>query len=382
MKLAFELCELVSEIYGPGAVALHRPVFSELETEYLADCIRSNFVSSVGQYVSDFEDIFAEYCQSEKAIACVNGTTALHAALVVNGVQSGSEVLTQAVSFVATANSIAYCGAEPIFIDVDLDTLGMSPNALRSWLDKYAEIGPTGVINKRSRKEISACVPMHTFGIPCRVQEILQICNEYNIPLIEDAAESLGSRTDGKHVGNFGTTGVFSFNGNKIITTGGGGMIVTSETEIALRLKHLTTTAKKSHPYEYYHDEIGFNYRLPNLNAAVGVAQMMVLDKILERKKDVAARYYKFFDERDVNLIRPSTGSISNNWLNAIVLNCRKERDEFLKITNDAGVMTRPIWALLSELPMYRSCQNDGLMNSKWLSDRVVNIPSSVPRLD
>lgn len=381
MKLAFEVCKLIENIYGPGKVALHRPVFSDLETLYLAECIKSNFVSSVGKYVSDFENMFAEYCNSERAVACVNGTAALHSALVVNNVQAGSQVLSQALTFVATANAITYCGAEPIFIDVDLDTLGMSPSALRAWLDEYTEIGPDGAINKRSGKQISACVPMHTFGIPCRVKEILEICEEYGIPLIEDAAESLGSRIDGKHVGNFGVAGVFSFNGNKVITTGGGGMIVTNVTEIADRLKHLTTTAKQPHAYEYYHDEIGFNYRLPNLNAAVGVAQMKSLDRILDCKREVAAIYDHFFNDRDVRFIQPCEGTIANNWLNAIVLDNKFQRDEFLRITNSMGIMTRPIWNLLSELPMYQSCENDGLQNSKWLVDRVVNLPSSVPEL-
>ena len=373
--------EKVREVYGAGEIQLHRPVFSGNELLYLSECITSNFVSSVGSRVNEFEETVSNFVGSKKAIACVNGTSALHVALHSIGVKCETQVLTQALTFVATANAISYCGAEPVFIDVDSDTLGMSPEALRVWLQANTSIKNKKLINKNSGKEILACLPMHTFGFPCRIKEISEICYEYGIQLIEDAAESLGSYFNSKHTGTFGRAGIFSFNGNKIITTGGGGLVVTDDEELAVQIKHLTTTAKKPHAYDYFHDEVGFNYRMPNINAAIGVAQIEKLPDILKEKADVAKIYSKFFEQVSINFIRPLNKANANNWLNAIILNDQKERDSFLQVTNNNGILTRPIWNLLSELPMYKKCENDGLSNSRWLVERVVNIPSSVPNL-
>lgn len=376
-----EFCDFTQKIYGHRNVPLHRPIFSNAEKINLVSCIDSNFVSSVGKYVDEFENLFADRLKVTKAIAAVNGTSALHVALHAIGVKPDSEVLTQALTFVATANAIKYCGATPVFIDVDIDTLGMSPKSLELWLMKNTIRKNGTLINKNSNKTITACVPMHTFGFPCRIEEIAKICANYGIPLVEDAAESLGSYVGAQHTGTFGAVSAFSFNGNKIITTGGGGMIVTSDDQLGHQIKYLTTTAKKLHPYEYFHTELGFNYRMPNLNAALGVAQMEILEDILIKKKEVANLYKDYFSGSSIKFFEAIEGATANNWLNAIVLDNREGRDEFLIKTNENGVMTRPIWSLLSDLPMYQKCQNDGLKNSRWLAERVVNIPSSVPSI-
>ena len=377
-----EFCDFVRKIYGDDFIALHRPVFTEIEKRNLTECIDSNFVSSVGKFVDDFEDEFVKRLKVRKAVATVNGTSALHAALFAIGVCHNTEVITQALTFVATGNAIKYCGADPVFVDVDLDTLGMSPVSLKKWLESHTRIENGVPINKKTGKIVKACLPMHTFGLPCRISEISAICDEYRISLIEDAAESLGSYVGKQHTGTFGLAGTFSFNGNKLITTGGGGMIVTNDENLGFRLKHLTTTAKQSHPYEYFHTELGFNYRMPNVNAALGVAQITHFDEIISKKKQVALKYREFFKHTGIKFIEPIAGATSNHWLNAIVLNDNRERDNFLRITNERGIMTRPIWKLLNELPIYVSCEHDGLQNSKWLAERVVNIPSSVQRLD
>ena len=372
------VCE-ARKIFGDDFVPLHRPVFVGREKDYLAECIDSNFVSSVGQRVIDFEEQIATLVGTRHGVATVNGTASLHVALRLVGVQQNDEVLTQAVTFIATCNAISYCDAHPVFVDVDRDTMGMSPVALRRFLDEHAEVCGDACWNKQTGRRISACVPMHTFGIPCRIHEIHEICQEWRIPLVEDTAEALGSYAQGRHVGTFGAVGTFSFNGNKIITTGGGGMIVTDDEAIAHRAKYLTTTAKVPHPYEYVHDETGYNYRLPNLNAALGYAQIEKLEWMLAQKREVTRRYREFFDATGVEMIKPLGGDVANNWLNAIVLNSRVERDEFLEYTNSHGVMTRPVWRLMSDLPMFKDAQTDGLEQSKWLEERVVNIPSSVP---
>lgn len=370
---------LVRSLYGEGVIPLHRPVFIGREREYVVDTIDSNFVSSVGQRVTDFENSVLDFVGSKYAIATVNGTSALHTALLVSGVSQGDEVLSQALTFVATANAINYAGAKPIFIDVDNDTLGMSPEALRIWLANNA-VSRSGVtLNKRTGAKISACVPMHTFGNPVRINEICAVCNNYGISVIEDAAEGLGSFIDNKHVGTYGKLGVISFNGNKIITTGGGGVILTDDELCAQRAKHITTTAKVSHPWNFFHDMIGYNYRMPNLNAALGCAQMEYLDKILYHKKEVALQYKNFCEERSIEFVSSTLNAVPNNWLNAVVLENKGQRDYFLSLTNEHGIMTRPIWTLMNTLPEFKKCQTDDLLNSKWLADRVINIPSSVP---
>ena len=370
---------LAKEIFGGEFIPLHRPVFEGNERKYLVDCIDSNFVSSVGEKVTEFEQKVAEFTGSKYAIATVNGTAALHIAIELAGVKPGDEVISQALTFIATCNAISYAGAKPLFVDVDVDTMGLSPEALKRFLGKNAEKRATGTFNKTSGKRISACVPMHTFGLPCRIAEIAQICADWDIALIEDAAESLGSYAGGRHTGTFASMATLSFNGNKVITTGGGGMIITDDAELAKRAKYITTTAKVPHPYEFVHDEIGYNYRMPNLNAALGCAQMERLDEFLTIKGQLASQWDAFFDQNDVRFVRAIDGSKANHWLNAIVLDSKDDRDKFLKVTNDNGVMTRPIWTLMSKLPMFKDCQSDGLENSLWLEDRVVNIPSSVP---
>ena len=366
-------------LFGDGFIPLHRPVFEGNERQYLVDCIDSNFVSSVGAKVTEFEEIVAKYTGSKHAIATVNGTAALHVAIELAGVKPGDEVISQAVTFIATCNAISYCGAKPIFIDVDLDTMGLSPIALKYFLVNNAEKRAGGTFNKSSGNRISACVPMHTFGFPCRISEISKICNDWNIALVEDAAESLGSYVGKKYTGTFASMATLSFNGNKVITTGGGGMIITDDSDLATRAKHITTTAKVSHPYEFFHDEISYNYRMPNLNAALGCAQMERLDEFMSIKKQLAEKWSTFFNKKRINFVKAIDGNIANHWLNTIIFDSRLDRDEFLQITNDNNVMTRPIWTLMSKLPMFKDCQTDGLENSLWLEDRVVNIPSSVP---
>ena len=373
------LIDLVRAVYGEGDIPLHRPVFAGNEKQYLADCIDSNFVSSVGAKVTEFEQQCAKFTGMKYAVATVNGTAALHVALLLAGVQRGDEVITQALSFIATCNALSYAGAMPVFVDVDEDTLGMSAVALSEFLRGNAVHKDGQCFNKVTGKRIAACVPMHTFGFPCRISEIATICAEWNIALLEDAAESLGSYVADAHTGTFGQLATLSFNGNKLVTTGGGGMILTNDESTAKRAKHITTTAKIPHPYEFVHDDIGYNYRLPNLNAALGCAQMEQLSGFLDAKRGVAERYENFFRDHGVTFIKARAGTTANQWLNAIVLDSVAARDEFLTTTNKAGVMTRPIWRLMSHLEMYKGCQNDGLKVSQWLEQRVVNVPSSVP---
>lgn len=358
-------------------IPLHEPKFVGNEKAYVIDCIDSTFVSSVGKYVDRFEQMVAEYTGARYAVATVNGTAALHIALKLAGVGQGDEVVTQSLSFVATCNAISYCGARPVFVDVDRETMGMSPDSLRAFLSINTIRTSSGCVNKTTGRQISAVVPMHTFGHPCRIDEIALVCTEFGIALIEDTAESLGSYYRGKHTGRFSQLAAFSFNGNKTITTGGGGMIITDDEVLAKRAKHITTTAKKPHPYEFIHDEIGYNYRLPNINAALGCAQMENLPRLLESKRETAAAYAEFFTSSGFHFVQEPVSAKSNYWLNALVLADRPARDEFLKVLNGAGVMSRPIWRLMNELEMFKDCQSGDLSNAKWLEDRVVNIPSS-----
>ena len=374
-----ETVALAKTIFGHEFIPLHRPVFEGNERQYLLDCIDSNFVSSVGVKVTEFEEKVAEFTGSKYAIATVNGTAALHAAILLSGVKPGDEVISQALTFIATCNAISYSGADPVFVDVDVDTMGMSPEALKRFLEVNAEKKDGKCYNKSSGRRIAACIPMHTFGLPCRIAEIGDICVDWNIALIEDAAESLGSYVGDMHTGKFSSMATLSFNGNKVITTGGGGMIITDDPILAQKAKHITTTAKIPHPFEFVHDEIGYNYRMPNLNAALGCAQMERLNEFLAIKKQIANRWGEFFDQNDVKFVRPIDGNKANYWLNALVLDSKEDRDKFLEFTNKNGVMTRPIWTLMSKLSMFKDCQTDGLKNSLWLEDRVVNIPSSVP---
>ena len=368
----------VHKLFGDGYIPLHRPIFNGNEKEYLCDCIDSNFVSSVGSKVVEFENKIADFVGVKHAIATVNGTAALHVALKLSGVEPGDEVITQALTFVATCNALSYLGAHPVFIDVSLHDLGLSSVALEKFLISNVIIKDGQAWNKKTGRRISACVPMHTFGIPCQIDKITEICEEWKIPLIEDAAESLGSFLNDRHTGSYGMFGTLSFNGNKIITTGGGGMILTNNEDLARRAKHITTTAKIPHPYEFEHDEVGYNYRMPNLNAALGCAQIEKINWMLDVKQEIAKSYRELFEASGINIAIEPKNARSNNWLNAIILKDKCERDLFLRITNENNVMTRPIWRLMSDLQMFKNFQHDGLQNSRWLEERVVNIPSSV----
>ena len=359
-------------------IPLHEPKFIGNEKKYLNECIDSTFVSSVGKFVDEFEEKIASYTGAKYAIATSNGTSALHISLIIANVEQDDEVLTQPLTFVATCNAISYCGAKPLFIDVDRDTMGLSPIALKEFLENNTTVKNQQCINNKTGKVIKACVPMHTFGHPCKIDEIKDICDQYHIVLIEDAAESLGSFYKNRHTGTFGKMGVMSFNGNKIITAGGGGCIVTDDEDLAKKAKHLTTTAKVPHKWEYAHDMVGYNYRMPNLNAALLVAQLENLDNFIDKKRKLADMYEEFFKSIDCKFIKEPAESSSNYWLNAIILNDKQQRDIFLNESNIQGVMTRPIWTLMNKLSMFKDAQCGDLTNSKWLEDRIVNIPSSV----
>jgi len=358
-------------------IHLHEPVFLGNEQKYVNECITSTFVSSVGKFVDQFEENIAEYTGAKYAVAAVNGTAALHIALILAGTESNEEVLTQPLTFIATANAIKYTGAEPVFVDVDKDTLGLSPEKLESFLKNYTYQKEGYARNRNTDKIIRACVPMHTYGHPCRIDEIMDICRRYNITVIEDAAESLGSFYKERHTGTFGDMGILSFNGNKTITTGGGGMIITDNEELAKLAKHLTTQAKVPHRWEYVHDRIGYNYRLTNIAAALGVAQLENLEEVVENKRELARKYEKFFGNFDIDFFTEPENSRSNYWLNVILLNDRKGRDEFLQYTNDHGVMTRPAWKLMNKLDMFKDAQTGNIENAEWTEKRLVNIPSS-----
>ncbi len=377
-----EIIEFIRQLYQKpeGFIPLHAPLFNGNEKKYLAECIDTTFVSSVGKFVDIFEIKMAKYTAAKKAVVCVNGTNALHLALKIVGVERETEVITQPLTFIATANAIAYCEAHPVFLDVDLDTLGLSPKALLSFLENqtYFNKSTNQQINKSTNLAISACVPMHTFGHPCRIDEIIEICKNYHIPVVEDAAESLGSFYKGKHTGTFGNVGILSFNGNKILTTGGGGMLLFNDEELAKKAKHLTTQAKVPHAWEFVHDEIAYNYRMPNLNAALGVAQLEQLPIFLESKREIAKQYKIFFQKTEFQFISEPPNSSSNYWLNAILCKSKEERDTLLTSTNKNGVMTRPAWQLMNKLSMFKNRQTDELINANYITDRLVNLPSSV----
>ena len=374
-----QITDFVHELYATGGfVPLSVPLFAGNEKKYLEECIDSTFVSSVGPFVDRFEKEIAAYTGAARAVVCVSGTNALHMSLLLSGVERDDEVLTQALTFIATCNAISYIGAHPVFLDVDRETLGLSPSSVRAWLENNAQLREDGCYNRRTGRRVKACVPMHTFGHPVRIKELTAICKEWKIQLVEDAAESIGSLYEGQHTGTFAPIGALSFNGNKTITTGGGGMLLFQDAAVGEHAKHLTTQAKIPHRWEFRHDEVGYNYRMPNINAALGCAQLENLDRFVESKRNIAAAYARFFqDIPGVTFFTEPAGCRSNYWLNAIILEDRTARDEFLEYSNDHGVMTRPVWELMNRLPMFENCENDGLANSIWLADRIVNIPSS-----
>lgn len=359
-------------------IQLHTPVFIGNEKKYLAECIDSTYVSSVGSFVDKFEELMNKTTNTKKTTAVVNGTAGLHVALRLVGVEKDTEVITQALTFVATANAIAYNNAHPIFLDVDMDTMGLSPKAVKFFLEEFGELRENCCYNKKTGRKIAACMPMHTFGFPVHLDELIKVCKEWKIPLVEDAAESLGSQYKGKPTGSFGKVGVFSFNGNKIVTSGGGGAIVTNDIQLGKNAKFLTTTAKKPHIYEYIHNELGYNFRMPNLNAALACAQLEKLEEFLANKRVLAKKYEAFFKGKGINFRTETENTKANYWLMCVELINKKERDLFLKSTNNSQVMTRPIWRLMFKSPIYEHCQRDEQKNAIFLEERIVNIPSSV----
>jgi aminotransferase in exopolysaccharide biosynthesis len=379
------IVSFIRELYSSiGQIPLHEPYFTGNELKYVKDCIDSTYVSSVGRYVDRFEDMIRDYTGTKHAIATVNGTAALHTALQLSGVRSGDLVITQPLTFIATCNAISYCGAEPVFIDIDRITLGLSADAVKMWLEKNAEIIEDKsripyCIHKDSGKKISACVPMHTFGHPCEIGEIIDICDPYHIPVVEDAAESIGSYYMGKHTGTFGRFGILSFNGNKTITTGGGGMILTNDDLLGKLAKHITTTAKKPHPWIFDHDMVAYNYRMPNINAALGCAQMENLEKILAGKREIASAYEAFFKNiREVEFVKEPNLCRSNYWLNSIFFEDEVIRNEFLDYSNSKNIQTRPVWNLMNSIQMYKRSIQGKCEVSEMTAGRLVNIPSGV----
>ena len=372
--------QFVRDIYQTNNfIPLHEPRFLGNEKKYVLDTIESTFVSSVGAFVTKFEEKIQDFTECKRAVATVNGTAALHVALLMAGVKRDDIVITQALTFIATCNALSYIGAEPLFIDVSLKTMGLCPKALDQYLEGNAFIDDQGECrHKGSNKRISAVMPMHTFGHPVELDELLEVSKKWHFILVEDAAESLGSYYKGQHTGTFGPTSALSFNGNKIITTGGGGMVLCQDEALGIKTKHITTTAKIPHPYEFYHDENGFNYRMPNLNAALGCAQMENLERFLAKKRNLAQQYQEFFANTDTTFVVEPEHCRSNYWLNAIICVDKAHRDLVLSETNASKVMTRPIWTLMTKLPMYENALQGDLRHSIWLEERVVNIPSSV----
>ena len=379
MKDFKKITDFIKDLFpGFEKIPLHTPIFNGNEKKYVIETIDSTYVSSVGSFVNRFEEMMCEITGAKYAIAIVNGTSALHLSMILAGVEDKDEVLSQSLTFIATCNAISYLNATPVFIDIDKDTLGMSPSSLLNFLDQYAEKKDGFTYNKQTGKRIKACVPMHSFGFPCRIDEISKICKQYNIVLIEDAAESIGSYYQEIHTGLFGLMGTFSFNGNKTVTCGGGGAIITNDAEIARKAKHLSTQAKVSHPWSFIHDEIGFNYRMPNINAALACAQLEQLNLFVENKRMLAKQYAHFFDQNNLQYVKEINGAKANFWLNTLILESNVERDLFLEFTNSNGVMSRPVWNLMHTLPMFENCFKTDLSNSIWIADRLVNIPSSV----
>ena len=368
----------IKDLYKKDIIPLHEPRFIGNEKKYLAECVESTFVSYVGKFVTQFEESVQQFTGSKYAVATVNGTSALHIALSLAGVKKGDEVLAPALTFVGSINPISYLGAEPFFVDCEKETLGMCPVKLEEFLEKETTFGDGVRINKKSGKRISACIVVHVFGHPAKVDKIKGVCDRYNIELVEDAAESLGGWYKSKHTGTFAKIGILSFNGNKIVTTGGGGMIITDDEDMAKLARHVTTTAKLPHKWEFIHDCVSYNYRMPNINAAIGVAQMECLDRFLQNKRELTNIYRNFFIKMDVPFFVEKENCRSNYWLNMLFLRDRQERDLFLDFTNSNGVMTRPSWRLMNKLPMFNDCGSTNLDNAEWVEERAVNIPSSV----
>ncbi|MBO1519714.1 LegC family aminotransferase [Oceanisphaera sp. DM8] len=374
-----QLINFIRDTYATqDFVPLHAPTFLGNEKDYLAETIDSTFVSSVGKFVDEFEHSMQTFTGSTRAVATVNGTAALHAALHLADVNAGDLVITQALTFVATCNALHHMGAKPVFIDIEPTAFGLCPQATSIWLAEHAELDDAGYCrHKVSGAAIKAIMPMHTFGHPVQLDEFVAICKLWNLNLVEDAAESLGAFYKGQHTGTVGRFGALSFNGNKVITTGGGGMLLCKETEDGLRAKHITTTAKVPHSYEFYHDEPAFNYRMPNINAALGCAQMERLELMLNSKRILAVRYADFFKGSEFRFVKEPDYAHSNYWLNAVVCPNLASRNALLETTNAQGVMTRPVWQLMHRLPMFSDALRGDLIHSEWAEARLVNLPSS-----
>lgn len=374
------LCDFIKALYpSQDFIPLHEPRFIGNERKYVLDAIDSAFVSSVGKYVDQFEAMVRDYTGAASAVATVNGTAALHMALLLAGVKKDELVITQPLSFIATCNAISYLGASPVFVDIDQQTLGLSADALEDFLQQETEARSGHTYHKPSGKRIAACVPMHTFGHPAEMDRLAEICGRHHLPLVEDAAESMGSTYQGKQTGTFGLLGTYSFNGNKTITCGGGGILVTNEQALGKMAKHLTTQAKVAHRWDFVHDHIGYNYRLPNLNAAMACAQMEQLNDFIAHKRALAGLYQKHFDRQPAfTFVQEPKSARSNYWLNAILCQDRSQRDKVLHFSNDHGVMTRPVWKLMHRLEMFKHAPRGPLPVAEWLEERLVNIPSSV----
>ncbi len=379
-SLAHRIVQAIKSVIGPDPAGLHEPRFQGNERAYLMECLDSTYVSSVGAFVDRFEAGLAAYTGAAHAVATVNGTAALHAALLLAGVQADDEVLVPALTFVATANAVSYCGAWPHFVDSEARTLGIDPSALREYLQRVVVRQGSLSINRETGRVLRALVPVHALGHPVNMVELLAVAEEYNLVLVEDAAESLGSTWQGRHTGTFGRMGILSFNGNKIITTGGGGCILTDDTTLAHRARHLTTTAKLPHRWAFEHDRIAYNYRMPNLNAALGCAQLESLPDLLASKRRLHRAYAQAFATvSGVSLLTEPDGANSNYWLPALILDetMADERDAILTATHEAGLMTRPLWTLMPHLSPFAHCPKATLPVAESLVRRVINIPGS-----
>jgi aminotransferase in exopolysaccharide biosynthesis len=380
-NLSTIIIESLKSSIGASSQSLHEPSFQGNEWLYIKECLDSTFVSSVGKFVDKFENDLVNLTGAKHAIAVVNGTAALHVALKLAGVCANDEVLVPALTFVATANAVTYCYAVPHFVDSEELTLGIDPTKLRQYLKVNTRQDSGDCVNKKTGRIIRALIPMHTFGHPSNLEELLEVCADFNLVMVEDAAEAIGSYYKNQHVGTFGLIGTLSFNGNKTITTGGGGAILTNDVAIAQKAKHITTTAKLPHPWEYRHDQIGFNYRMPNINAALGCAQLEQLPRKLKLKRDLFNRYAAVFDDLEgLSLFKEPVNCQSNYWLQTLLLdqNMSSHRDSILHDTNLAGYMTRPTWVLLNELAPFKNFPSMDTNTSKSLSTRIVNIPSNL----
>ena len=379
-KIIFKILKSIKNVVGPGNHQLHEPTFSNEETKILNKTIKSKFVSSAGKYVADFENKFKRYVKSNNAIAVVNGTQAIFISLKICGVTKNDEILVPALTFVGTVNAINYTGATPHFIDSEINSFGVDSKKLENYLNRISFIKNGKCINRKTKKRIKAILPVHIFGHACDIENILRIAKKFNLKVIEDAAEALGSFYKNKHLGTFGDIGCFSFNGNKIITTGGGGMIVLKNRNIAKKIKHLTTTAKLKHKWEYDHDEVGYNFRMPNINAALGLAQLKKINFFLKAKRKLYQIYLKNFSNIDgVKLLKEPLKSKSNYWLHTIVLdkNKMKKKNKILKLLHKNKIFCRPVWKLISDLKPYKNCPKMNLSGSKEIYKRSINMPSS-----